>query len=149
MTAMLALSGLLALTVAAVFAGAAFYINVAEQPARLRLDPSAMLTEWKPAYRRGFLMQAPLAIAAFVLGAFAWWESGQWLFLIGGVVMLANWPWTVLAILPVNRRLMKVEPATATADTRELISHWGVLHGVRTVLGVAATVVFLIALVPR
>jgi uncharacterized membrane protein len=94
-------------------------------------------------------MQAPLAIAAFVLGAFAWWESGQWLFLIGGVVMLANWPWTVLAILPVNRRLMKVEPATATADTRELISHWGVLHGVRTVLGVAATVVFLIALVPR
>jgi uncharacterized membrane protein len=149
MTAVSALSGLLALTVAAVFTGAAFYINVAEQPARMRLDTSALLTEWKPAYRRGFLMQAPLAIAAFVLGAFAWWESGQWLFLIGGLVMLANWPWTVLAIAPVNKRLMATDPAAVTKDTREMISHWGVLHAVRTVLGLAAVVVFLIALDPR
>jgi hypothetical protein len=149
MTAMSALSGLLALTVAAVFTGAAFYINVAEQPARLKLDDIALLTEWKSAYKRGFAMQAPLAVAGFVLGAFAWWESGQWLFLAGGVVMLLNWPWTMLAILPVNNRLMATEPAAATKDTREMIRHWSVLHFVRTLLGAGATVVFLIALDPR
>ena len=149
MTAMSALSGLLALTAAAVFTGAAFFVNFAEQPARLLLDDAPLLTEWKHSYGRGMVMQAPLALAAFVLGAIAWWESGQWLFLLGGVLMLANWPWTLLAILPVNRRLMATEPAAATKDTRELISHWGVLHGVRTVLGLAATVVFLIALDPR
>jgi hypothetical protein len=146
---MSALSGLLALTVAAVFTGAAFYINVAEQPARLHLDDSALLTEWKSAYKRGFAMQAPLAVAAFVLGAFSWWESRQWLFLIGGVIMLLNWPWTMLAIMPVNNRLMTTEPAAATKDTREMIQHWAVLHFVRTLLGAGATVVFLIALDPR
>src|SRR5215475_12080983 len=149
MTGLSALSGLLALTVAAVFTGAAFYINIAEQPARLRLETSALLTEWKPAYKRGFAMQAPLAIIAFVLGVLAWWQSGQWLFVIGGVVMLANWPWTVLAIQPVNKRLMATDPAAATKDTRDMISHWGILHAVRTFLGAAATVVFLLALDPR
>jgi len=66
------LAGDLAFMVAALFTGAAFYVNSAEQPARLGLDDRSLLTQWKLAYKRGFAMQAPLAIVGFVLGIVAW-----------------------------------------------------------------------------
>jgi len=138
--------GLLALTVAAVFTGAALYVNVAEQPARLLLDDRALLTEWKPAYQRGAAMQAPLALIGFVLGLVAWWQAQHAGFLIGAVAMIAPWPWTLLVIKPVNDRLLATAPEQAGAASRALIVKWGGLHAVRTALSAIATLAFLWAL---
>jgi hypothetical protein len=139
------LFGLLALAVAAAFAGAAVYVNVAEQPARLGLDDKSLLAEWKPAYARGAAMQAPLAIAGFILGLIAWWQTGAIAFAIGALLIIANWPWTLLAIMPTNNALKATDPANASPDTRELIVKWGGLHAVRSALGLAATLAYLIA----
>lgn len=135
--------GQLALVDAALFAGAAFYINVAEQPARAMLDPAAQLRQWKPAYARGFAMQASLALLGFLLGAIAFAMSGQWRWMAGAVLMLANWPFTLIAIMPTNRRLLATEEARAGAESAHLIACWGQLHMVRTGLGAVATFVFL------
>jgi Domain of unknown function (DUF1772) len=136
-------AGQLALIVAAVFAGAALYVNIIEQPARLGLDDHALIQEWKPSYKRGFAMQAPLAILGCLFGLLAWWQVGGWLWLLGAILMIANWPYTLLGIMPTNNQLMATEPAAAGSDTRKLIEAWAELHAVRTALGFAAVLAFL------
>jgi Domain of unknown function (DUF1772) len=126
------LIGHLALTIAALFTGAAIYVSAAEQPARLRLDDRALLTEWKPSYKRGAVMQASLALLAFLLGMIAWWQTGKIAFLIGALFMLTPWPWTVLVIKPTNDALLAADPVKADDKIRALIVNWGRLHLVRT-----------------
>lgn len=140
------LVGDLALTVAAIFTGAAFYISFAEQPARLGLDDRALLAEWKPAYKRGFAMQAPLAIIGFILGIAAWWLTGRPAFLAGATLLVANWPWTIFGIMPTNKALMATRLEDAGPQSRALIMKWNKLHSVRTALGSLAIPAFLIAL---
>jgi hypothetical protein len=137
------IAGGLALTIAAVFTGAAIYINFAEQPARLQLDNRSLLVEWKLAYKRGHVMQASLAIVGGLFGLVAYVRSLDWRWLLGAFVLLANWPYTLFVIAPTNKRLMDTVPEAATDETRRMLVGWGTLHAGRSVLGLIATLVFL------
>jgi Anthrone oxygenase len=139
------IAGQLALVIAAAFSGAALYVNVAEQPARLLLDDRSALAEWKPAYKRGFAMQAPLAVLGFLLGFIAWWQTADWRWLLGAALFIANWPYTLIAMMPTNNRLMAMPVEQAGPESHALIERWARLHTVRTALGLLATAAFFLA----
>lgn len=139
--------GVIALIAAALFAGAAIYINVAEQPARLLLDDRSMLMEWGPAYKRGLVMQVSLILLAGGSGLTTWLNGREPLWLIGSLTMLINLPYTLAIIMPVNKQLEATRPEQASPATRALIVRWGVLHAGRSALGAIATLLFAGALI--
>jgi hypothetical protein len=143
------LAGQLALMIAAMFTGAAIYVIVCEQPARLGLSDEALLAEFKPSYKHGAALQAPLSLLGCALGLVAWWHIGDWSWLAGAVAIISPWPWTLAIIRPINNELLDTDLATAGPRTRALIVTWGHLHLGRVSLGVAATLFFLWASLSR
>src|SRR3546814_18688873 len=108
---------LLALITAALFAGAALYVSLAEHPARMRLDDRSALAHWKPSYARATWMQASLALLSAALGLWAWWGLGVVWLLVGALLIGAVVPFTLLAIFPTNRPLKATPHAAAGPDS--------------------------------
>src|SRR6266849_7147664 len=92
-----------------IFAGAAVYINFVEQPARLSCGVQLAVTEWRPSYKRGTLMQAPLAVIGSLSAFISWWLDRSVAWLVGGVFLLLIIPFTLVVILPTNKRLESQE----------------------------------------
>ena len=137
----------LALVAASLFTGAALYISWAEHPARLLLDDQAALAQWQPSYRRAVPMQAGLALVGAALGLWGWFETGDALTALGAVLILLVVPFTLVVIMPVNKRMQAISPADAGPDTRAMLIKWGGLHWVRNILGLAAVAFFTIGIV--
>jgi hypothetical protein len=132
-----------ALLAAAMFAGAAIYVSLVEQPARLRLADGPMIDQWKWSYDRASKMQAGLAMIAGLLGLWVGIRDGSTLWIVGGLLMLASWPWTLIVMAPGNRRLKATSSDAIAPDTRALVVRWGRLHLARLLFGTAGALVFL------
>jgi hypothetical protein len=139
------LTGALALAFAAAFTGAALYINLVEQPARLALDDGALLSEWRPSDRRGFAMLASLALIAAALALTADFQTQDVRWLIGAIIIIASWPYTFFAMVPMNNRILTLSAAESGA-ARELVRTWGLLEYGQTAIGLVSCGVFLLAL---
>jgi uncharacterized membrane protein len=129
-----------------IFAGAAVYINLVEHPARLSCGVQLAVTEWRPSYKRGTRMQVPLALIGSLSALVSWWFDGGRAWLVGGLLLLVVIPFTLVVILPTNKRLESQELDLRSEEAERLVRRWGRLHAARTVLSGAAFVLFLIDL---
>jgi uncharacterized membrane protein len=128
------------------FTGAAIYINLVEHPARMQAGTRLALTEFAPSYKRATVMQVSLAIAGFLSALVAWRARSDAGWLVGGGLLVSVIPFTAVVILPTNKQLL--DPATANdLDLAErLLTRWGRLHAVRSVLSLASLLTFLVLL---
>jgi len=136
---------MIAIITAGLFSGAAVYINVVEQPARLSCGIEAAVTEWRPSYKRATWMQAPLALVGSLSALLSWWLNRGSAWLIGGLLLLAVVPFTLVVIMPTNKRLENSDLDLSSDEAGRLLRRWGRLHAVRSILSVVAFVVFLLA----
>lgn len=142
-TRMLVLLKFIGTFAAAIFAGAALYVNVAEHPARMALDSKFAAAQWAPSYRRATWMQAPLALVSLVAGLGSWLLGAGLGWAIAALLIGAVIPFTFIGIMPTNKRLVAPGRDLSAPETRSLLERWAKLHAVRTVLSVAATVLYL------
>ncbi|MGD9539373.1 DUF1772 domain-containing protein [Methylocystis sp.] len=134
--------GSLALVAAGAFAGASLYVNYVEQPARLALSDDALIKEWEPSDHRGFIVLASLAFLAALFGFIAFREFDDMRWLLGAFIAIASWPYTYLAIVPLNNRILALINADAAHEARKVIDLWGRLELGQTALGIVATLIY-------
>jgi uncharacterized membrane protein len=128
---------------AGLFAGAASYINLVEHPARMQCGTTLAVTQFGPSYHRAAVMQASLAVVGSLSAAAVWLMGASLSWLIGGIVLAAVIPFTLLVIFPTNKQLLDPVLDTESRLAQQLLTRWGRLHAVRSILSFIAFVVFL------
>jgi Domain of unknown function (DUF1772) len=127
----------------ALFAGAAIYITFIEHPARMQCGTEIAATEFAPSYRRATVMQATCAAVGLVSSVAAWLFGASFLWIIAGVLLGSVIPFTLIVILPTNKRLLSPTLDRRSAEAERLLTRWGRLHAVRSVLSELALLLFL------
>ena len=131
---------LIALLCTGLFAGAAVYITLVEHPARLEGGPAVALAEFRPSYPRAAAMQASLAALGSLAAMGAWALGRSVPVLIAGLLLGAVIPFTLLVVLPTNRRLLDPALDPHSPQAASLLARWGQLHAVRSLTSVVAFV---------
>ena len=129
-----------------VFAGAAIYVSLVEHPARVSCGTALALREFSPSYRRGAIMQASLALVGCVTGVIGGWLGNDIASVIAGLLLGALVPFTLVVILPTNKRLLDPALDAHDAEAGRLLTHWGRLHAVRSMVSAAAFLMFVMRL---
>lgn len=146
------MSGLLswlATLAAGLFAGAAVYVSLVEHPARLSLGGRSAVQQFRPSYRRGAAMQAPLALVGAAAGIAHWALGGSAAWGIGGLALGALVPFTLLVIMPTNVRLLDERLDAGSDETAALLRRWARLHAVRSAVSVIVFAGFVALLARR
>uniref|UniRef100_A0A914DHA7 DUF1772-domain-containing protein n=1 Tax=Acrobeloides nanus TaxID=290746 RepID=A0A914DHA7_9BILA len=139
------LAGQLALLDATLFTGGALWVTAIEHPTIMKLDDKNLLQAFHRMYPPAAKLQSLYVLTGTAFGAYQYFQSKEPLWLVGSGLLFLVAPYTFLALIPTNNKLIDTPVEKGGVETRRLIENWGCLHSVRTILGALSTATFLYA----
>jgi hypothetical protein len=134
----------LALTLArlavGLFTGAAVYVALVEQPARMHSQSSVALAQFRESLPRAERMQPALLLVALLASSVAYALQPNARLLVGAVLLLLIVPLTFGLLVPINRRLLSGAPEDHVEHGMRLVGRWGRLHVLRAGLALGGAV---------
>ena len=114
----------IALLSCALFTGAAVYITFVEHPARMQCGVELAVSEFAPSYRRATIMQTSCAVLGLLSSVVAWRDGASFWWVVGGVLLGSVIPFTLIVILPTNKRLLSVTLDKRSIEAERLLARW-------------------------
>jgi len=144
-TGLVGLSARIAATFATnTYFGAVIYTNMVEVPARLELKTSsAMVNHFQASFPRAMQFAGSLAAVSIVCSGVGWYldeDPNSYLFLTSFLLMFSLFPWTKVALMPINKQLMDGDTPAKKGDSWvvEMLNKWNMMHFVRSSISCVA-----------
>jgi uncharacterized membrane protein len=102
-----------------------------------------------PSYKRATVMQASLAALGTLAAVAAWLMGASVLWLVGGLLLATVIPFTLIVILPTNKRLLDPSLDKDSKLAEQLLQRWAMLHTVRNCMSLASFLAFLFTAIRR
>ncbi len=100
-------------------------------------------TVFGPSYHRAAAMQASLALLSTIAAIVTWVLGGPALWLVGAAFIFTVVPFTFIAIMPTNTRLLAATLDKNSNTAKDLLEKWGKLHAMRSALSLWSSLLFL------
>jgi hypothetical protein len=127
---------------AAFFAGGGLFVSVVLYPA-IMTDMSSAVVQFGRMYRHAAPWQGSNAIVCLLSAVTLSAMTGDWWWAIGGILVGASVPFTLLVMMPVNNRLLDEKAPPIPDKAVALLKHWGRLHWARNILSTLGLAVIL------
>jgi len=126
---------LIAVLASGIWTGAAIYIGFVEHPSTMKVGHTFATEYFRHMSKRTAPLMMFLSALSGLTACGIWWVSGSTAWFVGGSLQLSMFPLTAIFIVPINIKLIRIDPLTEPGQNAELHKKWGMLHRVRTVLG--------------
>jgi hypothetical protein len=127
---------------AAFFAGGGLFVSMVLYPAII-MDPASAVAQFGRTYNKAAPWQGSNAIICLLATLIVSALTGDWWWAIGGILVGASIPFTLIVMMPVNNRLLNEKSAPTPDEADSLMKHWGRLHWVRNILSTLGLAVML------
>jgi hypothetical protein len=142
---MVPLLKVIAILSAAFFAGGGLFVSIVIYPA-IMMDMASAVAHFGRIYNKAAPWQGSNAIICLAAAVTVSALTADWWWALGGLLVGASLPFTLLVMMPVNHRLLDEKAPPTPNAAVALLKHWGRLHWVRNVLSTLGLVVMLVGM---